>query len=1347
MLKRLAHPPRYYYYMFAMLIIALAIIIQSLRMLAPQVDRLRPSIERFLSEEINARVSIGEIQGSWYGLRPHVLVKNLAVENVDSVVGLRIGYADFTLDLLKSALQSQWVWRQVKFDDIYIELSQNKQGQWHVGGLPVEQKTDSRWHYRSPAELFQTVSKIDLNNADIHIIFANKKAIRSQIPSIKIENDGGFHRLTALASVNNTDMFEMVLEQNEPSVDSDLGLQPASSITGFVALKNFPLQTIVNGILSDDILNKDALQESTINSSLWFDFSSQQGFDVVGDVSVNNLSSSPYLRSFAINSSVTSDVHGHFDANSGWSLGLRDLTISNPDIVQQVLLQKSDNGLQLMIDELQINEWMTWLMPRVNDKTKRIVETISPSGRVSQVTVDVDFEDWKSSRLLAYVHDISAESFENIPGIRHVNGFLSSGVNGGYVNINTQGLELEPTQVYEQALVFDDIQGQVAWHLLPESNQIIVNSSRLLTESSFGRASGVFYLDVPWEKDSRKSDFVLQVGLQDSSYEKAKHLIPYRVPESLRNWLDSSVLAGDAQQAGFTYRGGFSGGDHVRSIQLFFDVQNVDLHYSDDWPDLMKASGRVLVDNQFTQVETTEAFVKDESVDNLVVTWLGDERKELNVDVRSQVSAQLGLYFLNNTWLQSKVGETFSSWSGEGNIYVSVNVDIPLFETAKNSGIESKQQVQISFSDNVFHLPDQRLDFSNVSGDLYFSNSKGLYSDNLSLTLFGNKLPLRVTQTPQVSRENESAILIKGRSTIASKDLSSWLEMPELSYLSGQLPYDVQLDIPLKDNKDYVAKLSMKSDLLGVNSQFPAPLSKAKSERRDFSLTALINPLESLYTLHLDDVFQAEFILADTLQSGLVVLGKTEPLTEPLTELAETTYAKDKLTVKARLDTANVDEWSNLLAYSQEVRSAKNTEQANHTSLADLPIQYDIRIKQLRIKDTDIPNVQLMGNKQGDDWRTDITNDWLKAQVKFDGEFVNPIEVSFDYLHIPSKEKEELAEKGSDEPTASNIEQKNVVEVDPLADFDLSLVKSAVVDIQSLTYKDRPLGQWRFTVNPKNGGVSITDIYGEFSGLRLSGKEEGTGASLEWLAKNNETPVMTQLTANLSGGGIQQLFEDWGYPAPLTSQSTLFDINTSWQGSPAFFSIGKMEGNVYTELQEGVFVQGKGNAATGVLRLFGLFNFNTWARRLKLDFSDVYKKGVAFDSLTSRLVFDEGFIYFQEPLLLKGPASEFTMAGKIDYPNENIDAVLVATLPVGGNLTFAAAFAGGLPAAAGVYIVSKLFKPQVDKVSSLTYSIKGHWNEPKVAFIRLFDNDTQKGDEAGVSESPLSPPSINDESE
>jgi len=61
---------------------------------------------------------------------------------------------------------------------------------------------------------------------------------------------------------------------------------------------------------------------------------------------------------------------------------------------------------------------------------------------------------------------------------------------------------------------------------------------------------------------------------------------------------------------------------------------------------------------------------------------------------------------------------------------------------------------------------------------------------------------------------------------------------------------------------------------------------------------------------------------------------------------------------------------------------------------------------------------------------------------------------------------------------------------------------------------------------------------------------------------------------------------------------------------------------------------------------------------------------------------------------------------------------------VGTNLPWVAAVVGGLPAAAGVYITSKLFKKQVDKLSSISYSIEGPWGDPEIEVQKIFSDST-----------------------
>ncbi len=69
------------------------------------------------------------------------------------------------------------------------------------------------------------------------------------------------------------------------------------------------------------------------------------------------------------------------------------------------------------------------------------------------------------------------------------------------------------------------------------------------------------------------------------------------------------------------------------------------------------------------------------------------------------------------------------------------------------------------------------------------------------------------------------------------------------------------------------------------------------------------------------------------------------------------------------------------------------------------------------------------------------------------------------------------------------------------------------------------------------------------------------------------------------------------------------------------------------------------------------------------------------------------------------------------------------------NLPWVAALAGGLPVAAGVFVVSKVFEKQVNRLSSGVYAIGGTWEEPTVQFDRIFDDAARSA--GGVSPGPV----------
>ena len=52
---------------------------------------------------------------------------------------------------------------------------------------------------------------------------------------------------------------------------------------------------------------------------------------------------------------------------------------------------------------------------------------------------------------------------------------------------------------------------------------------------------------------------------------------------------------------------------------------------------------------------------------------------------------------------------------------------------------------------------------------------------------------------------------------------------------------------------------------------------------------------------------------------------------------------------------------------------------------------------------------------------------------------------------------------------------------------------------------------------------------------------------------------------------------------------------------------------------------------------------------------------------------------------------------------------------------------GGLPAAAGVYLTSKLVEEQVDRLSSISYKLIGDWDDIEVRVDQIFAESLEIG--------------------
>ena len=144
--------------------------------------------------------------------------------------------------------------------------------------------------------------------------------------------------------------------------------------------------------------------------------------------------------------------------------------------------------------------------------------------------------------------------------------------------------------------------------------------------------------------------------------------------------------------------------------------------------------------------------------------------------------------------------------------------------------------------------------------------------------------------------------------------------------------------------------------------------------------------------------------------------------------------------------------------------------------------------------------------------------------------------------------------------------------------------------------------------------------------------------------------------------------------------------------------------------------------ASNALRVVSILNLFDIVRRLSL--THMFESGIPFDSVRGTVEVADGRITV--PALSVKGGSSFKFSGVSDIADQTLSGELVATLPLSNNLPWIAALAANLPVAAGVFVISKLFDKQMQRLSSAVYSIEGTWDEPDVSFDRVFD-DRSKG--------------------
>ena len=244
-------------------------------------------------------------------------------------------------------------------------------------------------------------------------------------------------------------------------------------------------------------------------------------------------------------------------------------------------------------------------------------------------------------------------------------------------------------------------------------------------------------------------------------------------------------------------------------------------------------------------------------------------------------------------------------------------------------------------------------------------------------------------------------------------------------------------------------------------------------------------------------------------------------------------------------------------------------------------------------------------------------------------------------------------------------------------------------------------GDWKGTVRPIQQGVRITDLDGRWRFSRFQG-------SVDWTEDRGEH--YTRYNGSLGSDDLARSLSAWGLPEMIEAEEAAARVSLGWNDWPLSPDYLALEGQARVDIGECRIPDT--DTRTSFLRVLGILNLGTIQRRLRLDFSDLYKKGLSCDSISGDFIIN-GSRVSTSNFAIDSPSAAIRVKGAIDLEKQTLDHQMEVTLPLSSNL-YAGCLAG--PAAcAGIFVVERIWGDKLDKTATMEYSVTGNWANPKVS--------------------------------
>ena len=920
-------------------------------------------------------------------------------------------------------------------------------------------------------------------------------------------------------------------------------------------------------------------------------------------------------------------------------------------------------------------------------RTSRWLVNLDPRAEVINARLHVDE---RSGQLAAAVRlrDLNLRGYRGVPTIRGAEVDAVVHERGGWVDLDSGPFYLRFPDVFDEGWRYDRGRGRINFAF--EGSTLNLLSDRVEIEGPMGRANARIGLYLPEAAADRRVALMLGVEAADAAYTEA--YLPEKLSPGLRSWLVGAVRAGRVEQGAVLIHGQLLPTEpRARSTALWFDVRDARIAFDARWPTATSVTGRIVAGIDGVRAELASARLAgiDAGATRLRVTLDDSRLGALQIRGEGTAEADALLAFLREAPLGDAVRFLDDPWEATGHVGLAWDLEVPL-----DGGVPERVRVDTSLQLASLWVPPGSVRLDDVSGRLDYVYPGTLSADDLQATLFGGRA--RATLSGSLA-DGEPGLRFDVAGRAEGHALAQWLDIDAMSRLRGEADYAAVLDLL----PGGVARLRVESDAGDLETGLPVPLVAPEGA---LSVEMHASP-ETPVDIRIDwERFSGQFLLDDrALQRGVMAVGA------PLGELPALGLA-----AAGRVDAFDVGQWLAALDRIEEDAIVRGRRESSaRTTLVEL--------------DLDV-GAASWGNTQFGAANLNLTGSTRAFELAFDAERIDgtlrvrpddaPLELEIGRLELPLDSTADPLPPSVDGEPAADAQPSLVHQL--TADLNTAEMPDIDVIIRRFSLEEEDLGRAAFKLRPDLDGLRLTEIDAEGRGLVFSPDGEGRA---EVDLRLVPVPV-TRVAGRLSGTDAENILERWSLAPTVEAEAFAFDVELDWPGPLDQPDLQAMTGRIQVDAQRGRFVQI--DAGTGPLRVVGLFNFAALARRIRFDFTDLYRRGIAFEDIDGVLTIEDGLLRADETLRIVGPSSSFAITGEMNLVTQELDGELIVTLPVSSNLPWYAASAALVNplAGAGVWVAERIFRDQIERYSSARYRISGDVEQPAVELDTVFENRT-----------------------